>query len=130
MIDPGGSGLEIVGLGIDCEELERWKDMLGGPQSSVAIRVFDEEELAYAAKTGDFACTLAGCWCAKEAVFKALPGLKSWDPRGISVRHDCDGRPIVHLNGRLAQADHTSVLVSISYTQSLAIAVALALKTP
>lgn len=117
----GSMPTEPPGIGVDVETIARWRDP--------ALRLealFAAAELRHAADTDDPARHLAGTWCAKEAVFKAL---SCWVSAGraprvslrdIAIERLPDGRPEVVLSRPWTG----TIRVSISHTRDLAVAVA------
>jgi phosphopantetheine--protein transferase-like protein len=88
--------------------------------------LFTDDE--YAACTGarHAASRFAGTWCAKEATVKALSPWLSLEPRQVVVSHTGDGRPSARVAG-IHLADHgLEVRLSISETETLALACAVA----
>ena len=99
---------------------------------AVATRLFSPEELDYAATLASPAATLAGRFAAKEAVMKALGvGIGAVDWADVAVLRKEGGAPELIVRGRAARlADSQGVAswqVSISHTDSVAAAVAVAL---
>ncbi len=121
-----------VGLGVDMVEVERMERILARTPS-FARKVFSEGERAYCDSRARPAMHYAARFAAKEAVVKALGlGFTS----GISVRdvevvRTGEGRPTIMLCGRAREvADElgvTDIPVSLSHTQTDAIACAMAL---
>jgi len=107
-------------VGLDLLEVERLERALAR-RPNLAVRLFTEAELAYAAARPRPAMHLAARFCAKEAVAKALE-LRAWSWQDIEVLRD-DGAPQVRLRGALAGRD---VLLSISLTHTRGLAGAVA----
>jgi len=106
----------VLGVGIDIESVDRWR--------SPGLRLeslFSTSELEYCRSRSDPAVHLAGFWCAKEAVFKAVSQHLSVSLRDIVITHRVDGSLVVEIKGRASPR----VLVSISHTRKTAAAVAL-----
>jgi holo-[acyl-carrier protein] synthase len=113
-------------VGIDLLEIDRLERALRR-RPRLAERLFTEAERAYAASRGRPAQHLAGRFCAKESVAKAL-GLDAWNFRDVEVIHT-GGPPEVRLHGSVAeraQAMGVTVRVSITHTRRDAAAVAIA----
>ena len=91
----------MAGVGIDLLELERLAQALAG-EPELAARLFTGRERADVAGRLRPGMHLAACFCAKEAVVKAL-ALEFWDPHDIEVVRGEDDAPTVHLSGH-AQA--------------------------
>lgn len=117
----------IRGIGVDAvsiSEIERLKE---GPDNFYAY-TFSPRELQYASQRNT-AQTLAGCFAAKEAVFKAVAYLmpnKTFDFRVIELLHNPDGSPYIFLNEetqellRVVEVDR--LFVSITNEEDLVIA--------
>lgn len=120
---PWASGLGFeFSVGVDTEEVSRFAAM---PESTLQA-LFRDEELTHGAEFTPAAARLAGTWCAKESVVKALWPWVSLDPRRVLVQRSEDGRPQAHVLGWDAAAAGVTVRVSISHSGSVATAFALA----
>lgn len=93
-------------------------------------RVFTQSEQDYIFRHNYNHQTIAGLFCAKEAVVKAIGcgignGVAFID---VEITHDSNGQPQVRLHNKLKQLltakDCKSVFVSISHTATTAVAVA------
>ena len=106
-------------IGIDIIEVERIKKLITNPEH--AEKLFFKEELDYAKSNYNPAVHLAGFFCVKESVVKALGG---GFVKEIMVYHNVNGKPHVKLFGKtkelLGQRD---IEVSISHTDSIATAI-------
>ncbi len=126
-LPPGGV---LVGLGTDVIEVERIRGVLDRQGERFLARVFTEEERAYCAKMRQPHKHYAARFAAKEAVSKCFTtGIGAelgW--RSVSVYHGARHQPLVRLDeqGRalLAQVGATHVLLSLSHTDTVAVAVA------
>ncbi len=127
VLPPGG---ELLGLGCDVIEVERVKGVLERQGARFLDRVFTEEERAYCRGHRAPHLHLAARFAAKEAVSKAFTtGIGAelgW--RSISIYHGSRNEPLVRLDGKgralLARVGATGVLVSLSHTGTVAMAVA------
>lgn len=120
-------GGELVGIGIDSVDIERFAAVLAR-RSSVAQRVFTDGERAYAGRLANPLPALAGRFAAKEAAMKALGvGLGSIDWADVEVMRSDSGEPMLAVTGRAATLAAGkgvgSWLVSITHTDSVASAV-------
>jgi holo-[acyl-carrier protein] synthase len=118
--------LQPAGVGIDLLEIDRLERALER-HPRLAERLFTESERAYAASRARPIQHLAGRFCAKESVAKAL-GLGAWNFSDVEVL-DTGGPPELRLHGSVAeraQALGVSVRVSITHTRRDAAAVAIA----
>jgi holo-[acyl-carrier protein] synthase len=114
------------GVGIDLLEIDRLERALAR-RPRLEERLFTAAEREYAAGRARPAMHLAARFCAKEAVVKAL-ALEVWNPHDVEVI-GTGGPPSVRLSGHAserAQALGVSVQVSLTHTQGMAGAVAVA----
>ena len=111
-------------LGTDIIEIERIKE--AAKKESFFKGVFTQKERAYYASHGSHAETLAGLFCAKEAVVKALGcGFKGFRPCDVEIAHDDLGAPHVNLLGAAKEKfPNQRLCVSISHCDTYATAVA------
>ena len=121
-----------VGLGVDIVEIERMVKILGRTPR-FRERVYSEEERTYCDKMAKPAVHYAMRFAAKEAVLKALgTGFSAGiAPRDVEVCRNANGRPVVALHGKAAEAAKKlgvkEIPISLSYTHSDAVACAMAL---
>jgi holo-[acyl-carrier protein] synthase len=109
-------------IGVDIVDIERLRRVLGR-SPAVENRLFSATEREYSRSKKDPVRHYAGTLAAKEAVIKAarLGVLGAWSRR-IEITRDCDGVPVVSIDGKPAD-----VSVSISHDGGMAVAAALAL---
>ena len=135
MIDlpPGGI---LLGLGCDLIEVERIRGVLERQGERFLSRVFTDEERAYCDGMKHPHKHYAARFAAKEAVSKCFTtGIGAelgW--KSISVYHGSRHEPLIRLDdkgGALLQGVGGShVLVSLSHTESTAMAVAAIVNSP
>jgi holo-[acyl-carrier protein] synthase len=121
----------IVGLGTDLVDVARFRLALGR-RATLAERIFTPDERSYCESQHDPAESFAARFAAKEAVMKALGvGLGDFGFHDVSVERADSGVPsLVCLGKAQALADERGVtgwMVSLSHTETTAIAVVLAL---
>jgi len=114
----------IVGIGVDVEDVARWLD-----PSLRLDALFTSVELEHAGDGDDRARRLAGTWCAKEAVVKAVSSSAALSLREVRILRDSSGAPRPAFPEGWRELDGR-VLVSISHTLSAAAAVAVMLAAP
>ena len=132
-LPPGGI---LLGLGCDVIEVARIRGVLERQGDRFLQRVFTEEERTYSFAHKFPPRHLAARFAAKEAVSKAFTtGIGAelgW--KSVSIYHGSRRQPLVRLDdqGRalLAATGATEVLVSLSHTDSLAMAVAALVRRP
>jgi holo-[acyl-carrier protein] synthase len=123
--------VSIVGVGTDLVEVARFRAAMQRT-TTLADRLFSDNEREYASDQHDPAKSLAARFAAKEAVMKALGvGLGDFDFHDVEVLRHESGAPTLEVRGRareLASARGvTDWLVSLSHTDSTAMAVVIAL---
>ncbi|MHB8506405.1 MAG: holo-ACP synthase [Acidimicrobiales bacterium] len=125
------TGGRLVGLGIDIVDIPRLAGMLRR-RPAMRVRLFTDQECAYAESMAAPAVTYAGRFAAKEAVMKSLGvGLGAVDWWDVEVLRRDGGRPQLVVRGRAATLAAslrvTDWQVSISHTDTVASAVVAAL---
>ncbi len=115
-------------VGIDIESATRFKNW----SEQNLNRVFSKTEICYAKKFKNFYEHLAGFYCVKEALVKALNN-KTLKFNEIEVLHTQTGKPYVSLNqqikSQLSLSNFNEIEISISHSQGFAVAVVLLNKT-
>jgi holo-[acyl-carrier protein] synthase len=114
------------GVGIDCEDVSRWRQLLANTGSRSLDALFTADEHAHCRGQADAAQSYAGCWCAKEAAVKAVTRFGRLTPRDVRIGHAPDGRPVVTLAH--PWSTRVEVQVSVSHTEATAMAYALAVR--
>ena len=120
----------LVGLGADVIEVERIRGVLERQGERFLARVFTAEEREYCSRMSQPHKHLAARFAAKEAVSKAFTtGIGAelgW--RSVSVYHGSRNQPLVRLDEKgqalLRDAGATHVILTLSHTESVAMAVA------
>ncbi len=126
-LPPGGV---LVGLGADLIEVERVRGVLERQGPRFLERVFTDEERAYCSGMAHPHKHYAARFAAKEAVSKCFTtGIGAelgW--RSVSIYHGPRNQPLVRLDEKgqalLAAVGATHVMVTLSHTESHAMAVA------
>jgi holo-[acyl-carrier protein] synthase len=130
-LPPGGI---LIGLGCDLIETERIRGVLAKHGERFLKRVFTDEEQAYCNSLKYPHKHYAARWAAKESVAKAFTtGIGThleWT--SVSVYHGSRHEPLVRLDAKaaslLASVGATHVLLTLSHTDSHAMAVAALVK--
>ncbi len=122
--------METLGIGIDLVEIGRIEKAI--TRNGFIARVFSERERERCRDCSRPARRYAACFAAKEAASKALgTGMGGYDWREVEMLVDEAGRPFLSLGGKIAEeAGRRGVremMISISHTGDLAVAVAQAL---
>jgi len=126
-LPPGGV---LIGLGADLIEVDRVRGVLERQGERFIARVFTEEEQAYCRGMTHPHKHYAARFAAKEAVSKCFStGIGAelgW--RSVSIYHGERHQPLVRLDALgealLRQVGATHVHVSLSHTETMAMAVA------
>jgi holo-[acyl-carrier protein] synthase len=126
-LPPGGI---LVGLGADLIEVERVRGVIERQGERFIARVFSDEERAYCGAMKHPFKHYAARFAAKEAVSKCfgtgIGGELGW--RSVSVYHGERHQPLVRLDEKgselLRRAGATHVHLTLSHTETMALAVA------
>lgn len=126
-LPPGGI---LIGLGADLIEVERIRGVIARHGERFLDRILTEEEKAYCSSMGAPHKHIAARFAAKEAVSKCFTtGIGAelgW--KSVSVYHGSRHEPLVRLDEKgaalLAHVGATNVLLTISHTETHAMAVA------
>ncbi|MEO8351239.1 MAG: holo-ACP synthase [Chthoniobacteraceae bacterium] len=128
--------MNVIGIGIDLVEVARFRTSLERHGERFEQRVFCASEIEYCRSMRDPLPSLAARFAAKEAVSKALGTgigvLCGW--HDIEIRRKASGEPFVVLHGAAsetaARLGIASILISLSHTDTSAVAQAIALSPP
>ncbi len=112
-------------VGIDCEDIERWREMLPKIEQGARRKLFTEEEHRYCRSHKDPAPHYAARWCAKEAVFKAMSPFCKISLRQIEILCDQSGRPFCRFSDPEVLKIAPAVSISLSHSKHTAMAVAM-----
>ncbi len=129
---PRGAGsVNVVSVGIDAVEVERFRAVIGR-RPTIVERLFTDAERGYAARFPDPAERLAARFAVKEATMKALGvGLGAFRFRDVSVGRYRGGAPYLVLSGAAGELALDrgigSWLVSLTHTALMAEAIVLGL---
>jgi holo-[acyl-carrier protein] synthase len=120
----------LIGLGADVIEVERIRGVMDRQGERFLSRVFTDEEREYCSRMAQPHKHLAARFAAKEAVSKCFTtGIGAelgW--KSVSVCHGPRNQPLVRLDEKgqalLREAGATDVILTLSHTDSVAMAVA------
>lgn len=121
----------MYGIGIDAVDIDRFREVLTR-RPGLIERLFTSDEREHLVERVDAVPSLAARFAVREATMKALRvGLGAFDFHDVSVAIDEGGAPRLRVAGRAAtlaaQAGVREWMVSISHTDSVAMAVVAAL---
>lgn len=125
--------MNVVGLGLDLIDLDRFATLYGDDDPDLLARCFTPQEILDAGDGAGRLASLAARFAAKEAVFKALGGAAGIAHTDIEVIRSTSGAPEVRLHGAAATlakavgADH--IRLSLTHSGAAAAAVALAVSS-
>lgn len=120
-----GVSPNFFSIGIDCEDISRWRRMLPMSDESPQRRLFSQSEHKYCNSYKDPAPHYAARWCAKEAVLKALSPFYKIDLCKIEIINDVEGRPVCILNDPEMKKVKADVRISLSHSKEVAMAIAM-----
>lgn len=109
-------------VGVDTEEISRFKKYVDDPKNSFIKRIYTEKEIEYCYKDKKSAEHLAVRFCAKESAYKALSGLgvQGISLKDIEIENDANGVPFINfINKKL---DGYASKVSLSHSKTSAVA--------
>ena len=109
------------GLGVDILEIKRFVPFRKDRNNRFLKGNFSKKELSYCFAFKNPVPHLVGTFAAKEAVFKALGKKNNFLFSKLEIRREKNGEPKVWLNNR----PQKSILISISHTATMAIAIAI-----
>ncbi len=118
--------LENLGLGIDVENVERFKKYADKNNPFIS-KIFTKKEIEYSYASKNFAQHLCARYCAKEACVKALYslGVDGYFCRDFEVENLSSGAPRINLIGP-KRGDNLAFKVSLSHTNTFAAATVIA----
>ncbi len=122
---------EILGIGTDILEIERFKEALSEHGQKFLDKLFTKEEQAYCQRFHDPIPRYTVRFCAKEAIVKSLGcGFgKDIAFHDIQITNDPLGKPIALLSPKCAaHFGNPSFQITLSHCKEYATATALALK--
>ena len=117
----GCESQHMKGVGIDIEEVTRFRTYDPRRQKTFYQKIFTDQEIRYCMSKKDPYPHFTARFCAKEAVTKAL-GRTLFSLKNIEITNDAKGYPSAHI--REKNADY-EVAVSLSHTKEYAVAIAL-----
>lgn len=122
----------IYGIGTDIIEIERIQKALNR-NLKLLDKLFSDAELLVLKEKNYKAESIAGNFCAKEAVVKSIgTGLRGFPLKDIQILRDELNRPIVLAKGKFKdycdKKEISEIMVSISHSKDYATATAIAIK--
>ncbi len=117
---------ETLGIGVDIEEIERFKKY-NTRNNPFVLRIYTKDEIEYSFSKNDAASHLAARYCAKEACLKAVSslGYEAVSYADFEVCHNKNGVPEVNINNQQLK-NKVEIKISISHSKTTAVCYALA----
>lgn len=120
----------IFGTGTDIMEIVRVKKALQR-NPKLLDRLFTAYEIAYFQSRNMNVQHIAGGFCAKEAVVKALgTGVRGFSWKDVEILRGSSGKPMVKLYNKAkeiaASNNISTIFISISHSENYAMAIAIA----
>lgn len=106
-------------MGIDLEEIQRFKRMSFARHSDFYKKIFTGAEIKYCLSKEDPYPHFAARFAAKEAVLKCIKGA-IYKIRDVEIKNDKNGAPSVKVRGY-----REKFLISLSHTKEYACAIAI-----
>lgn len=114
-------------IGIDTIEVSRINKSL--QSDNFLSKILTEQEIKYVNAYKDSVEHIAGFFCAKESVMKALEDCKNISFQDIEICHKPTGKPYVKLYNKAKEVfdnkKYKSIEISISQSQTIATAICL-----
>jgi holo-[acyl-carrier protein] synthase len=124
--------MSVLGIGLDLCPVGRMARAVERHGDRFLLRIFTDDERAYARGRGDRYEALAGRFAAKEAASKALgaPRGIGWHDVEVVAAVEGERGPLLLLRGKAAEVAAVrgvaTILVSITHTEGMAAAMAVA----
>lgn len=119
--------MNMLGIGIDIEQVDRFRDSAYATSDTLLRRMFTSGEIVYCRSHDDPAPHMAGRFAAKEAVIKALSsaGVRAKDLllTDIEIGQDASGAPTVSIPASIAS--NAVIRLSMSHSGDTAVACAI-----
>lgn len=111
-------------VGTDIESIERFKKLIDF-KFELLKKMFFEDEISYALGKANSCQSLAGIWCAKEAVVKSFNQVAYLDIRDVKVISRKNSSPKVSIEKLKLKEINFDISISISHSKHYATAVAI-----
>lgn len=114
-------------IGVDCENIARFKRLPYGKTENFYKRVFTPSEIEYCISCREPYHRFAVRFAAKEAVIKALSGIARPYYRDIEIRKEKNGEPKIRIDiKKFRKVKSLNIIISLAHSNSYAIAFAIA----
>ena len=115
--------MKIIGIGIDIENISRFRKLPYGKNRGFYRKIFTTKEIKYCLSKPDPYQHFSARFSAKEAVIKAW--LKPVNPKDIEIIRASDS-----LSARIKKRKDLSIFVSMSHTHELAASIVVIAQAP
>ncbi len=113
----------MLKVGVDCEEISRFKRLPYDKKEHFYRRVFTPSEIEYCVSCREPYHRFAVRFAAKEAVIKALNGILRPYYKDIEVRKEKNGEPRIHIDEKgFKKIKSLNIALSLTHSASHAIA--------
>lgn len=116
--------MKILGIGVDIENIERFRELTIKNDSRFLNKIYNKNELKYCFSKKNPAPYLAARFAGKEAVIKAMSGIsnKKFSVKDVTITNLAKGAPVVKIPNTLD--GDARVYLSLSHCQDKAVAFA------
>lgn len=113
-----------MNTGIDIIEIGRIRKVIGRNKFFLSV-IFSERELEQVSRKPDIYSSIAARFCAKEAFFKCIGGIKSLhDLKSVEILNSKSGQPEIYLNNVFSEKyKNFEFSVSLSHCKEYACAI-------
>ena len=108
-------------IGIDILETQRMEKFLNN--KDLLKSVFYQSEIEYFENFSNPIERITGCFCAKEAVLKALECPSRVSVKDIEIKHKSNGKPYAVLHKNAEKYKEKNIDISISHSKTIAAAI-------
>lgn len=113
-------------VGTDIESVDRFKKLIDFKKKQLKMMFF-ENEISYALNKANSSQSLAGIWCAKEAVVKSFSEIHTFSVRDVEIICKKGFAPKVIIHNLKLENINYELSISISHTSKFANAIAILL---
>lgn len=116
---PSEKGLKVHGIGVDIEDIGRFRKILGN--APFWEKVYTPREIEYCMRRASPEMHIAARFAGKEAVMKALRNRKGLSYNKIEILNRRDGSPFVNIKDKRMKR-RFKFFISLSHSRTKAIA--------
>ena len=112
----------MLQVGVDCEEISRFRRLPYSKNERFYRRIFTPQEIEYCISYRDPYPRFAARFAAKEATIKALNNITRLFYTDIEVQKDKKEQPKVHITNKIRKIRRFTISLSLTHSNSHAIA--------